>query len=91
MYRISRLPAIQGECIIIGSSAIKKKLIRDSGLHLAFVGGAPPVSCSVRRSTSQEHSSVVYFWGAFEGLFGTGIIYYLSLWYHRTEMGVRVF
>ncbi|OAK96736.1 MFS general substrate transporter [Phaeosphaeriaceae sp. SRC1lsM3a] len=31
------------------------------------------------------------FLGAFEGLFGTGIVYYLSLWYHRTEMGVRVF
>jgi MFS family permease len=27
----------------------------------------------------------------FEGLFGTGIVYYLSLWYHRTEMGMRVF
>jgi len=31
------------------------------------------------------------FLGAFEGLFGTGIVYYLSLWYHRTELGVRVF
>ena len=31
------------------------------------------------------------FLGAFEGLFGTGIVYYLSLWYHRDEMGVRVF
>ncbi|KND91755.1 putative transporter [Tolypocladium ophioglossoides CBS 100239] len=31
------------------------------------------------------------FIGAFEGLFGTGIVYYLSLWYHRTEMGLRVF
>jgi MFS family permease len=31
------------------------------------------------------------FIGVFEGLFGTGIVYYLSLWYHRTEMGVRVF
>ncbi|KAL2858530.1 major facilitator superfamily domain-containing protein [Aspergillus pseudoustus] len=31
------------------------------------------------------------FLGAFEGLFGTGIVYYLSLWYHRTEMGMRVF
>ncbi|KAH8879519.1 MFS general substrate transporter, partial [Thozetella sp. PMI_491] len=31
------------------------------------------------------------FLGAFEGLFGTGIVYYLSLWYHRTEMGIRVF
>ncbi|KAJ5815487.1 hypothetical protein N7474_007264 [Penicillium riverlandense] len=31
------------------------------------------------------------FLGTFEGLFGTGIVYYLSLWYHRTEMGVRVF
>jgi hypothetical protein len=29
--------------------------------------------------------------GVFEGLFGTGIVYYLSLWYHRDEMGVRVF
>ncbi len=31
------------------------------------------------------------FLGAFEGLFGTGIVYYLSLWYHRTELGLRVF
>lgn len=31
------------------------------------------------------------FIGVFEGLFGTGIVYYLSLWYHRSEMGVRVF
>ena len=31
------------------------------------------------------------FLGVFEGLFGTGIVYYLSLWYHRSEMGVRVF
>ncbi|KAF2807539.1 MFS general substrate transporter [Mytilinidion resinicola] len=31
------------------------------------------------------------FLGIFEGLFGTGIVYYLSLWYHRSEMGVRVF
>lgn len=31
------------------------------------------------------------FLGAFEGLFGTGVLYYLSLWYHRTELGVRVF
>lgn len=31
------------------------------------------------------------FLGVFEGLFGTGIIYYLSLWYHRTELGLRVF
>ncbi|KAE8383304.1 major facilitator superfamily domain-containing protein [Aspergillus bertholletiae] len=31
------------------------------------------------------------FIGVFEGLFGTGIVYYLSLWYHRTEMGMRVF
>ena len=31
------------------------------------------------------------FLGVFEGLFGTGIVYYLSLWYHRHEMGVRVF
>lgn len=31
------------------------------------------------------------FLGVFEGLFGTGIVYYLSLWYHRTEMGMRVF
>lgn len=29
--------------------------------------------------------------GAFEGLFGTGIVYYLSLWYRRDEMGMRVF
>ncbi len=29
--------------------------------------------------------------GIFEGLFGTGILYYLSLWYHRAELGVRVF
>ncbi|OAA66453.1 Major facilitator superfamily domain, general substrate transporter [Niveomyces insectorum RCEF 264] len=29
--------------------------------------------------------------GAFEGLFGTGIVYYMSLWYHRSELGVRVF
>lgn len=29
--------------------------------------------------------------GTFEGLFGTGIVYYLSLWYRRTEMGLRVF
>lgn len=31
------------------------------------------------------------FIGVFEGLFGTGIVYYLSLWYHRSEMGVRGF
>jgi hypothetical protein len=31
------------------------------------------------------------FLGVFEGLFGTGIVYYLSLWYHRDEMGVQVF
>ena len=31
------------------------------------------------------------FLGAFEGLFGTGIVYYLSLWYHCTELGIRVF
>ncbi|KAH7350581.1 major facilitator superfamily domain-containing protein [Rhexocercosporidium sp. MPI-PUGE-AT-0058] len=31
------------------------------------------------------------FLGAFEGLFGTGIVYYVSLWYHRSEMGVRIF
>ena len=31
------------------------------------------------------------FLGTFEGLFGTGIVYYLSLWYHRTELGLRVF
>jgi MFS family permease len=29
--------------------------------------------------------------GTFEGLFGTGIVYYLSLWYRRDEMGLRVF
>ncbi len=29
--------------------------------------------------------------GTFEGLFGTGIVYYLSLWYPRNEMGLRVF
>jgi MFS family permease len=29
--------------------------------------------------------------GTFEGLFGTGIIYYLSLWYRREELGLRVF
>ncbi|QKX53142.1 uncharacterized protein TRUGW13939_00218 [Talaromyces rugulosus] len=29
--------------------------------------------------------------GVFEGLFGTGIVYYLSLWYRRDEMGMRVF
>jgi hypothetical protein len=38
------------------------KLIAESGSHLAFAGGAPPVSCNVRYSTSQEHSSVVYSW-----------------------------
>jgi hypothetical protein len=32
-----------------------------------------------------------FFLGMFEGLFGTGVLYYLSIWYHRTEMGVRVF
>ena len=31
------------------------------------------------------------FLGVGEGLFGTGILYYLSLWYKRGEMGVRVF
>lgn len=31
------------------------------------------------------------FLGTFEGLFGTGIVYYLSLWYHRHELGLRVF
>lgn len=31
------------------------------------------------------------FIGVGEGLFGTGILYYLSLWYKRGEMGVRVF
>ncbi|OQV03025.1 hypothetical protein CLAIMM_08125 [Cladophialophora immunda] len=31
------------------------------------------------------------FLGVFEGLFGTGIVYYLSIWYHRDELGVRVF
>jgi MFS family permease len=39
---------------------------------------------------SGELASRVFI-GAFEGLFGTGIVYYMSLWYHRTEMGVRVF
>lgn len=29
--------------------------------------------------------------GTFEGLFGTGIVYYLTLWYRRDEMGLRVF
>ncbi|KAH8697897.1 major facilitator superfamily domain-containing protein [Talaromyces proteolyticus] len=29
--------------------------------------------------------------GVFEGLFGTGIVYYLSLWYRRDELGMRVF
>ncbi len=28
--------------------------------------------------------------GTFEGLFGTGIVCYLSLWYRRDEMGLRV-
>lgn len=32
-----------------------------------------------------------FFIGTFEGLFGTGIVYYLSLWYHRYELGLRVF
>ena len=31
------------------------------------------------------------FTGVFEGRFGTGIVYYLSLWYNRTEMGIRAF
>ena len=31
------------------------------------------------------------FLGAFEGLFGTGIMYYLSLWYKRTELGEKLF
>jgi hypothetical protein len=31
------------------------------------------------------------FIGVFEGLFGTGVVYYLSLWYHRSELGTRVF
>jgi len=31
------------------------------------------------------------FLGAFEGLFGTGIVYYLSLWYHRTELSRRLY
>lgn len=31
------------------------------------------------------------FIGVGEGLFGTGILYYLSLWYLRGEMGLRVF
>ncbi|RSH95874.1 hypothetical protein EHS25_000967, partial [Saitozyma podzolica] len=31
------------------------------------------------------------FIGVGEGLFGTGILYYLSLWYKGGEMGVRVF
>jgi len=31
------------------------------------------------------------FLGAFEGLFGTGIVYYLSLWYHRTELSKRLY
>lgn len=32
-----------------------------------------------------------FFVGVFEGLFGTGIVYYLSLWYRRTEMSSRLF
>jgi MFS family permease len=32
-----------------------------------------------------------FFIGTFEGLFGTGIVYYLSLWYRREELGLRVF
>lgn len=32
-----------------------------------------------------------FFIGTFEGLFGTGIVYYLSLWYPRYELVLRVF
>lgn len=31
-----------------------------------------------------------FFIGTFEGLLGTGIVYYLSLWYHRYELGLRL-
>ncbi|KAF2756434.1 MFS general substrate transporter [Pseudovirgaria hyperparasitica] len=50
--------------------------------------------CSVLQVTAQGYVSLLVcriFLGAFEGLFGTGIVYYLSLWYHRNEMGLRIF
>ncbi|KAI9695195.1 MAG: hypothetical protein M1820_008831 [Bogoriella megaspora] len=49
---------------------------------------------SMLQDVARNYSSLLVcriLLGAFEGLFGTGIVYYLSLWYHRTELGVRVF
>ena len=49
---------------------------------------------SLLQDVAANYSSLLvcrFFLGVFEGLFGTGIVYYLSIWYHRTELGVRVF
>lgn len=49
---------------------------------------------TILQMTAYNFSSLIVcrvFIGIFEGLFGTGVVYYLSLWYHRNEMGVRVF
>ena len=46
------------------------------------------------QDTATNYASLLacrFFLGAFEGLFGTGIVYYLSIWYHRTELGLRLF
>ncbi|KAL9087867.1 MAG: hypothetical protein Q9165_006429 [Trypethelium subeluteriae] len=49
---------------------------------------------SILQDVATNYASLLVcrvFLGAFEGLFGTGILYYLSLWYHRTELGLKVF
>jgi MFS family permease len=49
---------------------------------------------SMLQDTATNYASLLacrFFLGAFEGLFGTGIVYYLSIWYHRTELGLRLF
>jgi len=46
------------------------------------------------QDTAYSYSGLLacrFFLGAFEGLFGTGIVYYLSLWYHRTELSRRLY
>ena len=56
---------------------------------VCFWGAASLLQCAAFNLAGLAVCRV--FIGVGEGLFGTGILYYLSLWYKRGEMGVRVF
>lgn len=92
MYWLPCLPALKGSFRFhnVGNRGILA-LIWSSGLLLGVCGWAVTslLQCTAFNLAGGLVCRVSI--GVFEGLFGTGIVYYLSLWYHRTEMGVRVF